>query len=111
MAFDIGDILGEVRAFAEDAMGDDADKYKDALAQGLEGVEKARKLLEKIQSGDKAAVEVELTEWEDVNRTNVAIAKMDAAIVDAENGISLDDVVGVISKVVKVVGVVGGALL
>ena len=61
MSFDIKSIVAEVRTFAEDAVGGDTDKYKDALAKGLEAVDKAKNLLEKIQSGDKAAVEIALT--------------------------------------------------
>ncbi len=111
MAIDLEGLLGEVRGFAEGALGDDADKYKDALTKGLEAVDKAKTLLEKILGGDKAAVEIALTEYEDVNKTLIAIGKMDKAIEDVENGIELNDVLDVVSKVMKVATTIGMAAL
>jgi hypothetical protein len=110
VSVDLAALVGEVRTFAEDALGDDADKLKEAVAKGLEGIKKAQDLLEKIQSGDKEAVEVALTQWEDVNRTLAASAKMDKAIEDAKDGVGLDDVLSVVSKVMKVVVTIGMAI-
>jgi hypothetical protein len=110
VSLDLKGLVGEVRTFAEGALGDDSDKYKDALTKGLEAVDKAKDLLEKIQGGDKVAVETALTEFEDVNRTLEAIGKMDQAIEDAENGIGLTDVLNVVGKIMKVAVTIGMAI-
>jgi hypothetical protein len=107
MSFDIGEVLGEVKDFAEGALGDDTDKYTDALTKGIDAMDKAKNLLEKIQGGDKAAVQVALTEWEDVNKTLMAIGKMDEAIEKAKDGTSLNEVLDVVGKVMKVVATIG----
>lgn len=103
----VKDLIGDVRDFAEKALGEDREKYEEALKQGVDALSKAKDLFAAMQRGDKEAVEVLLTEWEDVNRTLEAIGKMDAAIEDAENGISLGDVLEVVGKVAKVVATLG----
>ena len=110
MSFDLGELVGDVRGFAEKAL-DDPDAYKEALEKGLKGVGKAQDLLSKIQGGNREAVETALTEWDDVNQTLSAIGKMDKAIEDAENGIELNDVLDVAGKVLKVVVTLGAVII
>jgi hypothetical protein len=93
--------LGDVKAFADKVL-EDKDKYADVLEKGIKGVDKAKDLLEKLKSGDREGVEVVLTQWDDVNENLKAIAAMDKAIEDAENGIELEDVLEGIVTALKV---------
>lgn len=106
------DSLGGLRELADKVRAGDTEEYKDALNAGLKVINGPLKnLLEGLRDGDDDKVEASLTKWEDVNKTLVAIGKMDSAIERAENGVSARDVLAFISKAAKVGITIGLAAL
>ena len=104
------ELLEHVTGFAAKAMGDDADKYKEALAVGVQALDSARNLFAALEDGNEVSVRHALTAWEDVNRTWEAVGKMDRAIEDAKNGIELMEVLETIGKVVSIATTVAAFL-
>ena len=96
------ELLKEIRGFADKALSEETADYKPAIGVGLEALDAAKGFLEAVQSGDKEAIQEALTQWADVNETLAAVAKMDKAIADAEDGVQLTEVLEVIAKVAKI---------
>jgi len=96
----MSDVLKEITDFA-DKVKDAQEKYKPAIEVGLQAVDQVRDLLKGLQSGNAEEVKVQLTKWADVNKTLVAVGKMDQAIKDVENGVEIEDVLNGILTAIK----------
>jgi hypothetical protein len=104
------DLIESIKEKGLDILGaeeEDLAKYKEAVPIVMEGLESAKGLLKAFEDGDKEAFNERLTEWEDVNRTLEAIHKMDNAIEESKNGVTLNEVLEIVGKVVKVVVTIG----
>ena len=96
------DLIDDIGGFVDKAKAA-KEKYDPAIKVGLDALDTAKSLFEKMQAGDEEGVKAALTKWDDVNKTLEAIHKMDKAIEDAENGVELMDVLEVVGKVVRIV--------
>lgn len=100
----MANLIAEAKDFLEKAKNNQ-EEYKKAAAKVADAFEKVKPFLDKIRAGDFKGAEVQLTQWDDVNKTLAAAGKMDKAKYEATNGFGVDDVlkvVDVLGKVIKV---------
>lgn len=74
---------------------------REAIEKGLAGLDQVRGLLDGLRRGDTNKVEAALTQWEDVNRTLVAIGKINAAI-ERSKSVNFDAILTFVGKAMKV---------
>jgi len=101
MGLNIKDLVKDLREARDEIMGADGEKlaeYREILEKGAKGLDQVKDLLRGLASEDPTVVEHALTKWEDVNRTLLAIGKMQHAIDTTKRNKTIVQVLEVIGK-------------
>jgi predicted short-subunit dehydrogenase-like oxidoreductase (DUF2520 family) len=88
----------DIREFVDEAKTK-AEEYQPAVKDGLQALRQATDLLEALDRGDHEAVEKQITQWEDVNRTLAAVGSMDEIL--SRKGVEWDKVAKGLGKVLS----------